>query len=154
MRRVALGLLVVSLVACGGAASGATRVAPRASATPDAQLFAFNKGFMFPLSDGSRIPIENGWIEPHFGGLKPQKSIDLDVVVGSDTGVDASDVTVSYEMLEMAHGVQTIQAVAGGSGHHRARIGLGMYGTWRISVRVTLAGATSTTVLILSGTGL
>jgi hypothetical protein len=109
---------------------------------------------MFPLTNGSRITIENGWIEPRFAGMAPQKSVDLDVLVGSDTGADASEVTVSYEMLEMAHGVQTIQAVAAGGGHHRAHIGMGMYGTWRISVRVLLGGVPSTAVLLLSGTGL
>lgn len=155
MRRLALAMLAVGLVACGGAAStAAAPLAPRATATADAQLFALEKGFMFPLANGSRIPIENGWIEPHFGGMAPQKSVDLDVVVGSDAGADASEVTVSYEMLEMAHGVQTVHAVAAGGGHHRAHIGMGMYGTWRITVRVVLAGVPSTSVFVLSGTGL
>lgn len=155
MTRLALSLLAAALVACGGAGpSSAVRAAPRASSTPDAQLFALDKGFMFPLANGSRIRVENGWIEPHFNALAPQKSVDLDVVVASDTGAEASEVTVSYEMLEMAHGVQTVQALAAGSGHHRAHIGMGMYGTWRFSVHVVLEGVPSTAVLVLSGTGL
>jgi hypothetical protein len=155
MKRLALGILAVTLAACGGAGYGAApAAAPRPAVTPDAQLFALDKGFMFPLTNGSRITIENGWIEPRFDGMAPQKSIDLDVVVGSDTGADASEVTISYEMLEMAHGLQRVTAVPAGAGHHRARIGMGMYGTWKISVRVVLAGATSTAVLLLAGTGL
>jgi hypothetical protein len=154
VRRLALGLVAVALVACGGVTTPAARVAPRATSTPDAQLFAFEKGFMFPLANGSRITIENGWIEPHFNAMSPHKSVDLDVVVGSDTGADASEVTVSYEMLEMAHGVQTVHALPAGGRHHRAHIGMGMYGTWRISVRVVLDGVPSIAVLVLSGTGL
>lgn len=111
---------------------------------------------MFPLANGARVPIENGWIEPHFAQLTAHKSADLDVVIGGDPGIDptTADVTVSYEMLEMAHGVQTLHADHAAGGHHLAHIPMGMYGTWQIKVNVVLGGAASTTVLVLSGTGL
>ncbi len=156
MIRIALVVLGAAIVACGPLPGTKVQpLAPRATSTPEAQLFRLDKGFMFPLTNGARVEVANGWIEPHFAQLTSQRYADLDVVVGGESIDPASaDVTVSYEMLEMAHGVQTLHADPAAGGHHLAHIPMGMYGTWRISVSVQLGGETSTAVLILSGTGL
>lgn len=157
MRRLALAVVAAGLIACGPTLAPKTQpLQARAAPAAEAQLFSLDKGFMFPLANGSRVPIANGWIEPRFAQLTPQKSADLDVLVGADPGIDpeTADVTVSYEMLEMAHGAQTLRAEPAAGGHHLAHIPMGMYGTWRISVRVVLGGTTSIATLVLAGTGL
>lgn len=162
MRALALGLLAsLTLAACGSARAAVPAPLPaapagapaRANAAADAQLFRLDGGYTFPLKNGARIDIENGWIEPHFAELRSQRWADLDVVVGGAAAATA-DVYVSYEMVEMAHGVQTIHTDPAAGGHHLARIPMGMYGTWRIGVKVVMGGATSVATLILSGTGL
>lgn len=157
MTRLLPALLGAALVACGPALGPATRPAPaRATSGPQAQLFTSDRGFTFPLANGARVPIVNGWIEPHFDTLASQKSADLDVVIGADEGADAAaaDVLVTYDMLEMAHGATTVHADRVSAGHHLAHLPMGMYGTWRIRVTVRMSGVTSETVLVLSGTGL
>lgn len=166
MRPLAIGLLVsLTLAACGSvktvvplaaapaARAAASPAAARAAPSTEAQLFRLDGGFTFPLKNGARLDIENGWIEPHFAQLAPGRSADLDVVVGGPAAAGA-DVLVSYEMVEMAHGLQTIHTDPTGGGHHLAHIPMGMYGTWRISIKVVGAGRSSVTDLLLSGTGL
>ncbi len=158
MRRAVLAGFAALVVACGQpvvAADPAAGPPAPVQARTEPQLFAMDKDYMFPLRNGARVPIENGWIEPRFSPFPPAKSVDLDVVVGGpSTGPVTADVTVSYEMLEMAHGVTTVHAETNVAGHHQAHIAMGMYGTWRIKVNVILDGVPSTATLILAGAGL
>jgi len=155
MRRLALAALSIGLAACGPTLA-ATAQPPHARATSaaEAQLFSLDKGFMFPLANGGRVPIENGWIEPHFSPFPPQRDADVDIVVGTDSGrASDADVTVSYEMLEMAHGATTVRGDPAAGGHHHVHMAMGMYGTWQMKVHVVLDGVTSTSVIVLSGAG-
>lgn len=156
MRRLALAAVVLVTVACGRSPQAAVPTTTDAPKEGEAQLFEMDKGFMFPIVNGARIPIENGWIEPHISPFPPHRSADIDIVVGADGAADPAmaDVTMSYEMLEMAHGVTTVKADPQSAGHHLAHMGMGMYGTWRIKVQVVLDGVTSTSVFLLTGTGL
>lgn len=134
MRRGALAVLALAAAACGPQASATSGVAPPATAASagEAQLFSMEKGSMFPIVNGARVPIENGWIEPHISPFPPRRSADVDIVVGAE-GTDASDadVTLSYEMLEMAHGATTVKPDAASGGHHLAHMAMGMYGPGR-----------------------
>lgn len=158
MRRVVLAGLAALVLACGqpvAAARPAVGAPAPVQARTEPQLFALDKGFTFPLRNGARVAIENGWIEPRFSPFPPGKDVDLDVaVIAASPAAGAAEVTVSYDMVEMGHGATTVHAGADGAGHHRAHVPMGMYGTWLITVKVVLDGVTSTAVLMLAGTGL
>lgn len=165
--RILLGL--VTLVALGLAActSATSTAAPPArlaaapttgAASNDAsasgpRLFALDGAFLTPVANGGRVAIANGWIEPHFSTFPPAAKSDLDIVVMSAaTRAPAqADVSVLYEMLDMAHGMLARHAVPGmRTGHHIATMDLSMRGTWRFQVKVRLEGVWSTAVLVLS----
>lgn len=152
---LALGLVSIGLVACGPTLARTTQPLPmRPAPAPEPQLLTLDKGFTFPLAKGSRIPIANGWIEPRVS-LR-QRSADVDIVVAGAGGSPSpdADVTIGYDMLEMAHGVTTVKAEPATGGHHLAVMRMGMHGTWRIAVTVVLDGVASTVVLLLLEAGL
>lgn len=157
MRLAALLTVALVAAACGSAPRASVASdAPAAASSDDAQLFSMDKGYMFPITNGARLPIENGWIEPHISPFPPHRAADVDIVVIADGKTDAAaaDVTMSYEMIEMAHGATTVRAEPEAGGHHLVHMAMGMYGTWQIQVRVVLGGVTSTSVLMLTGAGL
>lgn len=164
--RVLLGLAtlaVAALAACTPWSSAATTpsigTAPAdgaSSASAEGSrplLFALEGGFLSPLRNGGRVAIANGWIEPHFSPFPPGRRSDLDIVVVSAmTGEPAqAQVSVTYEMLDMAHGALAQHALPGMSaGHHMAKLDLSMQGLWQFKVKVSLEGTTSITVLVLT----
>jgi hypothetical protein len=156
VKLAALVTLALVAAACGSAPRTAVVSDAPTVSSDDAQLFSMDKGYMFPITNGARLPIENGWIEPHISPFPPHRSADVDIVVVGDGKTDAAaaDVTMSYEMLEMAHGATTVRAEPESGGHHLVHMAMGMYGTWQIKVRVVLDGVTSTSVLMLTGAGL
>ena len=154
MRRIVL--LGALLGACAGAAATLPAAAepaamPRATFGPP-EVFLVNGPLAMRTEDGARLPIANGWIEARLANFPPGPVARIDVLVisrATNAPADA-DVTVSYDMVEMEHGMIEERAQRGAAGHHTAMLELWMLDAWRIKIHVLLDGVASDVVLLVA----
>ena len=157
MRR--LVLLGAFLGACAGAAAAlpattapaAPAAAPAVSHAPP-ELFLVNGPLATRTENGARLPIANGWVEARLSNFPPGPIAELDVlVISKATNAPArAEVTVSYDMAAMEHGIIEERARPSAGGHHAAKLELWMLDAWRIKIQIVLDGVTSQVVLIVA----
>jgi len=158
MRR--LVLLGALLAACAGAAASlpkatapvAAPAAPPAVSYAAPELFLVNGPLAMHTENGARLPIANGWVEARLSNFPPGPIAELDVlVISKATNAPArADVTVSYDMAQMEHGLIEERAHPGAGGHHAAKLELWMLDAWRIKIQIVLEGVPSDIVLLVA----
>lgn len=157
MRRLLI-LGAIVLAACVGAAAALPQATPAPTpAAPEPtnarlELFVMDGPIASRIANGARVRIANGWIEARLSGFPPGPLAKIDVLVisGATKAPATADVTVSYEMAEMDHGVDVQHARAAAGGHHAATLELWMVDVWRVTIRVVLEGVTSDVVLLVT----
>lgn len=154
MRR--LVLLGAFLSACAGAAAtlpaaAEPEIAPRATYAP-AEMFLVNGPLAMHSESGARLPIANGWVEVRLSNFPPGPLAEIDVlVISKATGAPTeAEVTVSYDMAEMEHGMIEERARHRTAGHHSAKLELWMLDAWRIKIQIVLDGVASDVVLLVA----
>lgn len=145
MRLVALAALLI--VTCGPATNAATV----ASGGAEPRVFVLDGGMATPLPNGGRVELANGWALLSFAPYPPNTRSDLDVVIfdGATGKAARADVSVTYDMIGMEHGVVMQRATPREVGHHRVPLNVAMPGIWRFAVKVVLEGTPSTVLLLL-----
>lgn len=156
MRRlVLLGALLGAFAGAAATLPAAAEPAGAPRATyPAPEVFLVNGPLAMHTENGARLPIANGWVEARLSNFPPGPIAELDVlVISKATGAPAqAEVTVSYDMAEMEHGVIEERAHPGAGGHHSAKLELWMLDAWRIKIHVLLDGVASDVVLLVAPT--
>lgn len=150
MRRLGAALLLV-LAACAPAVSDAAPAGVGAVDAGEPQVFVLDGGLLAPLANGGRVALANGWAELSFSPYPPRTRSDLDVRVfdGASGQPVRADVTLTYEMIAMEHGIVLQRAIARDGGHHRFPLNVAMPGAWRFLVKVVHQGTSSTVLLLI-----
>ena len=144
-----LGLALVTACAPAAATSaGAIR------AEEEPTLLVSDGGVLRPIRNGGRVAIPDGWAAVTFSPLPLQRSdLYLDVGLADPAGrrIDAA-VELTYEMIEMSHGVYEARATAH-QGRYRMPVQVAMPGRWRFTLTIDRGGRPTTLVIIVPDIG-
>jgi hypothetical protein len=141
---IVLGLALVTACAPATATSaGAIR------AEEEPTFLVSDGGVLRPIKNGGRVAIPDGWATVTFSPLPLQRSdLNLDVGLADAAGrpIDAA-VEVTYEMLDMSHGVYAARATAH-QGRYRMPVQVVMPGRWRFTLTIDRGGRPTTVVIV------
>lgn len=149
--RLVVALALALVTACAPAAA---TTASTGAAEEQPTILASDGGLLRPITNGGRVAIPDGWATVTFSPLPlAREQLDLDIAVLDAAGrpVDAA-VQVTYEMLDMSHGVFTQRATLH-QGRHRMPVNIAMPGRWRFTVTIDHGGRATTVVLVVPEIG-
>ena len=155
MRPVALILAGALLGACGVAPTAAPPdPEPAMVEVIDTTILISDGGMLRPIENGGRVTIPDGWVTVTLSPPPLQRTdftLDVEVLDDSGIAVDAA-VEISYQMLQMDHGVFTERATAH-AGRYRIPVHIPMPGTWRFTVSIDRGGVVTSLVVVVPEIG-
>lgn len=149
--RLAAALALALVTACAPTAVTNARM-PAAGEEPT--ILATDGGLLRPIRNGGRVAIPDGWATLTFSPLPLQRDqLDLDVGVLDAAGRPAdAAVQVTYESLDMDHGVFTQRATAH-ERRYRVPVQIVMPGRWRFTVSIERGGQATRLVIVVPDIG-
>lgn len=155
MRPAALLLAGALLGACGAAAT-ATVPDPESTAAEaiETTILVLDGGMLRPVENGGRVAIRDGWATVTLSPPPLQRTdfaLDVAVLDASGRAVDAA-VEVTYEMVQMDHGVFTERATIH-AGRYRVPVHIPMPGTRRFTVRIDRGGVVTSLIVVVPEIG-
>jgi len=155
VRPVALILAGALLGACG-AATAATAPSPMPAAVEviETTILVSDGGILRPIENGGRVAIPDGWATVTLSPPPLQRTdfaLDVEVLDASGRALDAA-VDVTYEMVQMDHGVFTERATSH-AGRYRVPVHIPMPGMWRFTVSIDRGGVVTSLIVVVPEIG-